>query len=417
MSNNPLLGNRISLISKRDIRYEGTLYSINESDATVALQNVRTFGTEGREKNCTPPGTFVPPMNDMHPYLVFRGCDIKDLHVHDAPTKPPPPPPDDPAIISGAVPPNVLVEQQKAKGKDKSTPKEKGETGSKPTQSTVDANGSEGSKNKGSAKQNGSSAPATISSDEKPSRRKDPSWADQQDEQDEQREKQISYREKQPGTTNFGKSASDGVDDTNSKEKYNGQRKQHHQSKQSSERPSNGYKNNSRYRRTRKNDMQVGTGASLLHRKERGAVENNSDPAAKNDFDFESSAAGFEKAESDFENAPNANEAVYTKDDFFDSISCDAIDRRDGVDNRLRGAQERKMNTETFGAVSLTNNRRGGRRYRRRGGGGGGRGRGGDHGDRSGPPRQNQRWKKGPSYNRQFNGQSNHTQTARAGCD
>jgi len=78
------LGNRISLISKKNIRYEGTLYSINESDATVALQNVKSYGTEGREK--TEEGcTFVPPQDAVHPYLLFRGCDIKDLHVHEQP--------------------------------------------------------------------------------------------------------------------------------------------------------------------------------------------------------------------------------------------------------------------------------------------------------------------------------------------
>jgi len=48
MSNNPLLGNRISLISKKNIRYEGILYSINEQSATVALKNVKSFGTEGK---------------------------------------------------------------------------------------------------------------------------------------------------------------------------------------------------------------------------------------------------------------------------------------------------------------------------------------------------------------------------------
>ena len=42
----PYLGSRIVLISKSEIRYEGTLYTIDTNNSTVALQNVRSFGTE-----------------------------------------------------------------------------------------------------------------------------------------------------------------------------------------------------------------------------------------------------------------------------------------------------------------------------------------------------------------------------------
>jgi hypothetical protein len=82
------------------------LYSINESNATVALQNVRSYGTEGREKTDTST-TFVAPQDSVHPYLLFRGCDIKDLHVHESNSQPAP---SDPAIVSTNAPPEASLE-------------------------------------------------------------------------------------------------------------------------------------------------------------------------------------------------------------------------------------------------------------------------------------------------------------------
>ena len=108
-------------------------------------------------------------------------------------------------------------------------------------------------------------------------------------------------------------------------------------------------------------------------------------------------------------------DSAYKKDDFFDSISCDAIDKRDGIDNRLRGAAERNLNTETFGAVSLGNGRRGGRRHRY---GRGGRGRGGRHGrvDYGPPSRENTRWKRTDEDNKSSrSNQFSQLPTARAG--
>ena len=70
------------MISKKNIRYEGILYSINETNSTLALQNATSFGTEGREKT-DPATSFVAPQEGIHAYLLFRGCDIKDLHVHE----------------------------------------------------------------------------------------------------------------------------------------------------------------------------------------------------------------------------------------------------------------------------------------------------------------------------------------------
>lgn len=90
---------RISLISRSDIRYVGTLHSINSEDSTVSLENVRSFGTEGRKGS---PDEEVAPSVELYEYIVFRGTDVKDLRVEEAPAvkeNKPPVMPNDPAIV------------------------------------------------------------------------------------------------------------------------------------------------------------------------------------------------------------------------------------------------------------------------------------------------------------------------------
>ncbi|KAF1811019.1 hypothetical protein P152DRAFT_74139 [Eremomyces bilateralis CBS 781.70] len=97
------IGSVISLISKSDIRYRGTLHEINSDKHTVALENVRSFGTEGRRNGVDE----VPPMEAIYEYIVFRGSDVKELSIEDAPKEPQPPPPqvpNDPAILGVSQP-------------------------------------------------------------------------------------------------------------------------------------------------------------------------------------------------------------------------------------------------------------------------------------------------------------------------
>lgn len=82
------VGSKISLISKAGIRYLGTLVNINAAESTVALENVISFGTENR-----PCPTPYPPSKTTYNYIKFRGTDIADLHVFEQSQ------PQDPAII------------------------------------------------------------------------------------------------------------------------------------------------------------------------------------------------------------------------------------------------------------------------------------------------------------------------------
>ena len=95
------IGSRISLISKSDIKYIGTLHEINSEKHTVALEQVSSFGTEGRKGN---PSEEIPGSDQVYEYIVFRGSDVKELTIVAPPGQRegenrPPKVPDDPAIL------------------------------------------------------------------------------------------------------------------------------------------------------------------------------------------------------------------------------------------------------------------------------------------------------------------------------
>lgn len=77
----PYIGSKISLVSNAEIRYEGVLYTINTQESTIALQSVRSFGTEGRKL------PEIPPSSEIYDFIIFRGQDIKDLTVLESSQK------------------------------------------------------------------------------------------------------------------------------------------------------------------------------------------------------------------------------------------------------------------------------------------------------------------------------------------
>jgi protein LSM14 len=348
------LGSKISLISKKNIRYEGILYSINEANATVALQNVKSYGTEGREQSDPENTGFVAPQESIHPYLLFRGCDIKDLHVHEQQEQPQAEAPAAAAATTTAPPPPR-------------PPKEQAATAKAPPRAP----------------------PASDLPTPPPPAAASPAAATPQESAPKGKEK-TGNKGSAPKKTN----------------------------------------------NPRRSGAQVGTGASLLNRKARGSVQGGTfffgggvvccsgmvlmetndgclfcgcagpgPEPSEGEFDIQAKLGEFEK-DPDAEDDDEAGDELadgntyYEKDDFFDSISCDALDKQQGIDNRLKGSQERTLNTETFGAVALNSQRR--RRFGRgggRGGRGGGRGRGRGRGGRgrgSNRDNYNSPSKKGP---------------------
>lgn len=306
-----LIDSKISLITHNDVKYDGTLFSINANESSMVLKDVKCLGTEDR---VTDPTKKVPPNGDVVPFVTFPGQDIKDLIVHDptAQADPPTPPP--------------------------------------------------------------------------------------------ARQQQQQQRAPPPAP-----------------ERNNENRPQHHQQQQHGRGGgrSGGRGGRGGRREPRSDGAGAGTGAHLLKLRERKNHEagagssdgGNKDIASAGEFDFQAGLSVFKKDDelakvaggktSTTDSTDNSNptpvaaEISYRKDDFFDSLSCDLVDRQAGRNTRLTAHEERSLNTDTFGAIALQNNNyrryygRGGRGratgsgYRAGGRGyGGGRGRGGGRGPR-----------------------------------
>jgi len=100
------IGCLMSVISKQEIRYVGTLVMINSKEQTLVLQNVKSYGSEGRRGGGPDE---VPASSQIYEHIIFRAAELKDFYVIKSPEK------DfkDPAILSKEERPAEPKEEKK----------------------------------------------------------------------------------------------------------------------------------------------------------------------------------------------------------------------------------------------------------------------------------------------------------------
>jgi len=76
------IGCHMSLISKQEIRYAGTLIAINSRDQTLVLQNVRSYGSENRRGGGNDE---VPASSQVYEKVSFKAAELKDFYVIKGP--------------------------------------------------------------------------------------------------------------------------------------------------------------------------------------------------------------------------------------------------------------------------------------------------------------------------------------------
>lgn len=339
-----LCGSRISLISKKDIRYEGILVVIDAANSSVTLKDVTSWGTEGRVEG----EGRIPKQEKIYESIQFRGQDIKDLHVHEAieameeaPASPPPPPPPPPKQQYTQQQQQVRSPPRAGAHNQQSSQRQNQRLASPPPPPPPPV--PQVSDTTASVQQSSAEQPEAGAGGEAP---KKGAYIPPHKNPDYKRPSHAKPKDKEAtganGTAN-GPTHSNAV---------------------------------------------PGMGDHLKNRRVRGGGGLQD---AEGEFDFQAALAGFDKAAIKEEEAGEVTAAPikkYNKSSFFDEISCDAIDGR----QRTGGYQERGLNTETFGATSVafTN-----RRFQGRGGRGRGRGYtnhnrdGGHHGRGRGGRRSN----------------------------
>ena len=95
----PFIGSTVSLISESQLRYEGVLTAVDQQEATVSLQDVQLYGTEGRKGGQNE----IPSNTTVYSLIKFRANQILELRILDqSPT-----PIVDPAILAATESPTA----------------------------------------------------------------------------------------------------------------------------------------------------------------------------------------------------------------------------------------------------------------------------------------------------------------------
>jgi protein LSM14 len=405
----PFIGNKITLVSVSQIRYEGVLAAVNQAESTVSLQNVQMLGTEGRRGAAGEQE--ILPNNQVYSFIEFRASDILELQVIEEAL----PPFQDPAIISrgdtqaaagGAAGGAVVSSPSSPAPAAPGSPKQQQQR--RQALPTAIKQRPDQRKNMTQKERQRAHEEAKLERLRKKQQGQQQQGQQQQGQQQQQQQQRQQSQSSaapvkpavvriDPGKPAWGGNAAKslqrqkkpqgnngGNGGRRQQPQRNGGRQQQQQQQQQHGRPqqqqyrnnnnnrNNNYNNNNqRGGRNNNRGPASGTGAALLNRGTRGQTKSGISAAEikGKDFDFEAGLDKLSEIVADDLNVDDASEdsdaddVAYSKtnsvDSFFDSISCEATERAANGGRRQRPDRQaqRQQNLEAFGVEGLQRER------------------------------------------------------------